>query len=127
MSEHTQTVQQQLQAVIERRRSRIKQWATALIALGLAFVYSDLSVEDAVGVLATLSGIIMLIAVLAGWFDREQYHVDLLVRALEQAEYDEADLARLRQDAQINANRTHHQHTLVILRAIELVRERQRQ
>jgi hypothetical protein len=99
MSEHTQTVQQQLQAVIERRRSRIKQWATALIALGLAFVYSDLSVEDAVGVLATLSGIIMLIAVLAGWFDREQYHVDLLVRALEQAEYDEADLARLRRSS----------------------------
>jgi hypothetical protein len=126
MHDQTQTVQQQLQAMIDRRRSRITQCAMVQIGLGLVFVSSDLSVEDAIGVFATLSGITMLIAVLVGWFDREQEQVDMLVRALEQAQYDQADLAQLWQDTLISAIRTHHQHTLVLLRAIELVRERQR-
>jgi hypothetical protein len=126
MSEHTQTVQQQLQALIDQRRSRIIRCAVVLIGLGLVFISSDLDVEDTMGVFATLSGIIMLIAVQAGWFDREQYHVDMLVRAIERGDYNEADLARLWQDTRLSAIRTRHQHTLVILRAIELVRERQR-
>lgn len=126
MPDHTQTVQQQLQALIDRRRSRITQCAMMLIGLGLVFVFSDLDVEDAIGVFATLSGISILIAVLAGWFDREQEQVDMLVRAIEQAEYDQADLAQLWQDTLISTIRTDHQHSLVILRAIELVRERQR-
>ncbi len=126
MHDRSQTVQQQLQTVIDRRRSRITRCAMVLIGLGLVFVSSDLDVEDAIGVFATLSGITMLIAVLVGWFDREQYHVDMLVRAIEQGDYDQADLVQLWQDTLISAIRTHHQHTLVLLRAIELVRERQR-
>jgi hypothetical protein len=50
----------------------------------------------------------------------------MLVRAIEQGDYDEVDLARLWQDTLSSAIRTHYQHTLVLLRAIELVRERQR-
>src|SRR5215207_8754039 len=91
MPEQFHTVQQQIDVLTQARR-RIRRSGIVLTVLGVIAVYDSSGTGHTLGVVMTLIGITILIALVLGWFDWENRLVDAVVAAIEQAAYDEAAL-----------------------------------
>ena len=119
-------VQQVLQNLTERRRRRITWNGLTIITTGLIVVYNDHSTIQMAGLILTLIGIGMLVIMLRGVFDLEQRMADSIAHTLEDAHYDDIALAQLWSEAVAKAAKRDDNNALVIMRAIEVVRERRR-
>jgi hypothetical protein len=119
-------VQRALRDGAERRRRQVTWSALALIITGLIVVENDHSAFQTGGLLLTVSGVAILVVMLRGAFDLELRMVNSIAHALEDAHYDDAALALLWREAAAKAAVSTRYNALVVLRAVEIVRERRR-